>query len=270
MEKQEKKYDIYKITNKINGKIYIGITSNGYINRWKQHYTRALCKKEDKKSKLHMAIIKYGKESFYIELIKTVNSYNEASFLERLYIEKYKSFKQGYNGDLGGSLRFPSEKEKEAISKKLKGHKVSEETKEKIRKARAQQKKIKWSEESKKRSSERWKEYYKDKNGTRKGHKNSDEHRRKISEALKGRKPSEKCIENSIKYHKGRRLSEEHKRKIRENTKYNHKKIICIELNKIFASVNEAALFLNVKTCGIYAALQKRSETSHGYHWQYL
>lgn len=270
MEKQEKKYEIYKITNKINGKIYIGITSNGYINRWKQHCTRALCKKEHKKSKFHLAILKYGKEVFNVELIKTAYTYKEASYLERFYIKKYDSFEQGYNGDLGGYLRFISEDEKERISKKLKGHKVSEETKERIRRARAKQVIKKWSDEAKKKASETWKEYFKTHQGNRVGQKNSPEHRKRISESLKGRRPSDKCIENSIKAHKGKHLSEEHKRKIRENSVYHYKKIICLELNKKFDSINEAAEFLHVKKCGIYAALQKRSETSHGYHWKYL
>ena len=35
-------YDVYKITNKVNNKVYIGITSKGLSARWKEHLYNAL------------------------------------------------------------------------------------------------------------------------------------------------------------------------------------------------------------------------------------
>lgn len=62
-------YDVYKITNKTNNKVYIGITSKGLSARWKEHLYNA---EHGCPFKLHNAIRKYGKENFSIELIDFV------------------------------------------------------------------------------------------------------------------------------------------------------------------------------------------------------
>lgn len=58
---------IYKITNKINGKIYIGQSIN-IERRWKEHIFD-----NRKNSLIHLAIIKYGKENFSFEVIEECN-----------------------------------------------------------------------------------------------------------------------------------------------------------------------------------------------------
>lgn len=63
---------IYKITNKINQKIYIGKTRYTPSYRWSQHVYAAL-KAKDKEEYdylLHRAIRKYGVENFLIEVIE--------------------------------------------------------------------------------------------------------------------------------------------------------------------------------------------------------
>lgn len=67
-------YDVYKITNKVNNKVYIGITSKGISARWKEHIYSA---EHDCPFKLHRAIRKYGKENFSVELIDFANSWEE-------------------------------------------------------------------------------------------------------------------------------------------------------------------------------------------------
>ncbi|MBH9580891.1 hypothetical protein DOS62_06615 [Staphylococcus felis] len=47
-------YEVYKITNKINGKSYVGITTQGIKERFKQHCQSKSC--------VGNAIRKYGKE----------------------------------------------------------------------------------------------------------------------------------------------------------------------------------------------------------------
>lgn len=94
---------IYKITNKINGKIYIGENTVSLEQRWKDH-----CKDgrngSHNKSILHDAIHKYGIENFSIEQIDEVP--DEQRFeKETEYILKYKSLtsQNGYNIVLYGS-----------------------------------------------------------------------------------------------------------------------------------------------------------------------
>ena len=93
-------YYIYKATNKINGKSYIGQTIN-YKNRLWQH--RRCYEKED--CKFHDAIKEFGFDNFEWEVIETCERKEEADNLERKYIELFNSYRNGYNenkGSVGG------------------------------------------------------------------------------------------------------------------------------------------------------------------------
>lgn len=48
------------------------------------------------------------------------------------------------------------------------------------------------------------------------------------------------------------------------------KKILCVELKKIFDSPLTAAKEFNIKACGIYKCASGVNKTSNGYHWQYV
>lgn len=81
---------IYKIENKINHKIYIG-QSNNPLQRFKQHCNR----KENYKSLIHNAILKYGEDNFSFEIIEWTENYNER---EKYWIKYYRSqIPNGYN-----------------------------------------------------------------------------------------------------------------------------------------------------------------------------
>ena len=91
---------IYKITNNINNKIYIGQTIRSLEKRWKEHIFKS-------KSGDHMnlplarAIRKYGAENFTISLIEEVAD-EELNDREKYYINYYDSYHTGYNATLGG------------------------------------------------------------------------------------------------------------------------------------------------------------------------
>ena len=90
---------IYKITNTINNKLYIGCTIKSIEERFLEHVSRS--KNSKYTYKLHNAINKYGSDNFIIEeLIQC--TIDEMYFLEVEYIEKYNSFNNGYNSTLGG------------------------------------------------------------------------------------------------------------------------------------------------------------------------
>src|SRR5690606_32462862 len=86
---------VYKITNKINQKIYIGITKRSLEQRWNAHI------KDSKTSQyaIHRAIRKYGLKNFIIEKINAANSLEEALNKESGLIESLDSMnpKIGYN-----------------------------------------------------------------------------------------------------------------------------------------------------------------------------
>ena len=60
---------VYKITNKINGKIYIGQTTRTFEQRWKEHCNDAMNFKDI--YLFHNAIRKYGKENFECEILES-------------------------------------------------------------------------------------------------------------------------------------------------------------------------------------------------------
>ena len=89
---------IYKITNDINNKIYIGKTRLSIEKRWKEHLND-YNKRRNEKRPLYDAMNKYGIEHFHIEKIEETNNPEER---EKYWIEYYGSFKNGYNATIGG------------------------------------------------------------------------------------------------------------------------------------------------------------------------
>ena len=89
---------IYKITNDINGKIYIGKTHNSIETRFKQHCADSI-KGSCKNRPLYRAMNKYGIEHFHIELIEETDTPEER---EIYWIEQYNSYREGYNATIGG------------------------------------------------------------------------------------------------------------------------------------------------------------------------
>ena len=90
-------YTVYKHTNKINGKVYIGITMQRVQDRWGRGSTY---------KSLHFgrAIEKYGWDGFEHEIIANNLTKEEACLMERNLIEQHSSRnpQKGYNVAAGG------------------------------------------------------------------------------------------------------------------------------------------------------------------------
>lgn len=133
---------IYKITNLINGKIYIGQTIQSLKRRFNNH--KATSNSDSPKQYIHRAIRRYGFSNFICEEIEKCSSslLNEK---ERFWISEYKSniSEIGYNLDNGGlSIGRLSEESKRKIGEANRGEKSgwfgknhTEEQKEKISRA---------------------------------------------------------------------------------------------------------------------------------------
>lgn len=116
---------IYKITNNINQKVYIGQTINNMNKRFKKHLSQVNCKNIC--SALYAAFKKYGQDNFIIESIVTGDyTKEELNELEVFYIKKYNSISpNGYNLQSGGNSFMVVESVKKQTSDKLKGRKIS-------------------------------------------------------------------------------------------------------------------------------------------------
>ena len=146
-------YSIYKATNTINGKVYIGFDSN-WPNRQNEHKYLL----NTRNQKFYYALRKYGWDNFIWEVI--YQSYDGKlclNIMEPFFIKEYNSFESGYNLTLGGEGSL--------------GRKTKESTKQKISEALKNKPKTK--------------EHLKKMSETRKGKKQSPETLKKRSDAMK-------------------------------------------------------------------------------------
>ena len=91
---------IYKITNKLNGHLYIG-QSIDIKKRWMRHKWSAFHEESVKDYPLYRAFRKYGLENFTFEIIELCDK-EELEEKEIYYIQMYGSFINGYNQTPGG------------------------------------------------------------------------------------------------------------------------------------------------------------------------
>lgn len=87
---------IYKITNTLNGKFYIGKTIYPLSHRWKQHQTSAT---KGSACLIHTALRKHGIQNFIAEVIDTVTN---PSDLNNREIAAIREMKPQYNMTVGG------------------------------------------------------------------------------------------------------------------------------------------------------------------------
>lgn len=248
-------YEVYCITNTINNKKYIGITTQGIKERFRKHCNEAhngssryLCK----------AIRKYGEEVFSVERVCYCEDMDQLLEKEIFYISNFNTFGSGYNLTKGGegSLgRKQTKITKCKISEKRKGFKYSQEQKEHF--------KIKGKEVS----------YWK-------GKKMTKEAREKMSESKKGKKLSEETKQKR-KYIYEKNKGENHplynvghsdctKEKISKSKKgQGTKKYIAYNKSeKIeFKSLKDALVFLDIKGhSGILKSVKEKTLYKN-YYW---
>ena len=189
---------IYKATNKINGKSYIGQTIHSVDNRRKRHYYEA----KTSNYKFHNALNKYKDSDFEWDIVCECSSYDELNDREQYYINHYNTLddKNGYNMKPGGLNAGHSEETRKKLSKMFSGEggpfygkKHTDESKQKM------------SEMAKERLSV-------PENNPMYGKHHSEETRKRWSEVRKGRFTGEK---NSFY---GKKHSEESLEKMRIST----------------------------------------------------
>lgn len=218
-------YTVYQHKNKINGKIYIGITSRKPEERWGsdgRNYKTS--------PHFYSAIQKYGWDNFEHNILFTNLSKEQACEKEQELIKYYNSMDRefGYNSTSGGEFFVMNKETKEKISNAMMGNK----------------------------------------NGL--GHACSEEKKRKISEAQKGRQFTEEHKQKLSDSAKNRHVpcSEEKKKKLSQNYP-NKRKVYCEELDMVFESVQECGRYLNAPATNISKVCSGKGKTVKGYHLKY-
>lgn len=242
MNLTDKKWCVYKHTNKTNGKVYIGITSGIPETRW------ANGKKYKGNKHFTSAINEYGWDGFVHEVLCTGLTKEEAIEEEICLICAYRSADRefGYNISLGGVG---------SVS-------VSEETREKMRISASGERNANYgkpkSEEVKKLLSESNKRHCVE-HPKPTGWKHTPEARKKMSEALKGRAPTRL----------GAKLTEEHKDRVRNAVS---KAVLCVETGCVYknARMASAETGANYTTISEVCNGKRGKTTAGGYHWRFI
>lgn len=121
-------YSIYKFTNLINGKAYVGWTSRDPLIRFEEHQKTRKPRNQDR-SLISLAIEKYGIDNFKFEILCQTEDLAISQSLETHLIAEHKSHESdhGYNLDLGGTGKRRSEATIQKHRQKLLGKKQSAE-----------------------------------------------------------------------------------------------------------------------------------------------
>lgn len=256
---------IYRITNKINNKNYVGSSVN--LNERRSMHYRLLRIGKSHSSKLQNAFNKYGENSFVFEILETCDC-AELEQKEIEWIIKLNAVKNGYNTSI--DVRCPTRGFKHSVESRLK---MSESQKSRVRSD--------WEIDS---SRKRLVEF----NQSQKGVAKTEQHRERISEANKGRKQtletrqkmSDYRKKNPVNFWLGKSRNESDKLKMSESHKGKtgekhprSKRIAQINLKgevlQTFVGISEAARQLNIKRKSISNCLCGLSKTAGGFIWRY-
>lgn len=103
MKKDKNVVCIYKITNCLNGKIYIGETKN-YKRRMKEYKYKSIRLNKHSKYGIMIDINKHGIGNFTFEILEEVENVNDLDDRERYWIKTLRSRNPdiGYNSKTGG------------------------------------------------------------------------------------------------------------------------------------------------------------------------
>lgn len=237
-------YTVYIHRNKINNKVYIGLTKQIPEQRWRNGngYKTQI--------KFWRAIQKYGWSNFEHIIFSTNLSKQEASLLEQDLIKKFDSIKNGYNLDLGGSTTNHSKETLQKMSQSMKGKKCSELTKDKISNSNYHtniKKKIYCIETGKKY------------NSIKEASDDTNIDRSSIGKACSGK------MNTAGGYHW---CYQNEEKNIQIDKRY--RPVLCITTNKAYLNMSEAARDTNSDNSNIKKVCDGKYKTTNKLKWKYI
>ena len=225
---------IYKITNLINGKIYIGQSIDIERRFWDHR-----CISHESNRHLKHALQKYGKENFKYEVLEECQE-SELDVRERYYIETLKPEYNVTNGGQDSLRRYPEEVRE----------KISEKSKEQ------------WNNMT---DEERQRRISHNLTGHRRGYTMSEETKAKIRDKNLGKKQSLETIEK-----RKQTMLKKKQNGYRQTNSSHMKKVKCIETDEVFKSVKDAAESIGANPSSVSSMLKGRQKTVRGFHFEYL
>ena len=184
---------VYLVTNKINGKQYVGQTVDSLGQRWREHLSES---KSGTTYRFHRALRKYGEHAFSLQALHQCETKEEMDFVEIFYISLLDTKSpSGYNLTCGGDGTLGYRHTEEAKRKQSLTHRGKKRTVESIEKTAQAHRGTRHSEETKRKMSE-----------SQKGKVPSEETRRKMSLAKLGKKQTPEAVAKRAKAllgHKG-------------------------------------------------------------------
>lgn len=215
-----KSYCVYKHTNNITNRVYIGITSQNPLKRWDNGNGYKQC------SLFYNAILKYGWDNFKHEILFDNLSKEEAETKEVELIAFYKSNQRkcGYNLAKGGNCTGKeqlTEEHKKKISEKMRGRKLT------------------------------------------------DEHKKHLSEKFKGRKMSIEARQKMRAYHLGRTITEDNKNKLIKSRSKSVYQIKDNQIIKQWDNISLAQQTLGISGNHISECCKGKRKSAGGFVWRY-
>lgn len=246
-------YYLYKHTSP-SGKVYIGITNQKPERRWRTD-GRGYRQNE----KFTNAIKKYGWDNFSHEIIAEGLELEEAQRKEKELIQKYESYRNGYNKSLGGDYGGYTEDVKEKISASVSDLWKDETYRQHMSEVHKGQSRTGWhhSEESKKKMSKVVRERCKD-----------EAYRKRLSESAKKRSDSGTMSERAKKAWSDPEIRERLS-KVAVGNRYRAKRVLCVETGVIYPSTKDAAQAVGVARETIGQVCRGKREMTHGCHWRF-
>lgn len=267
---------VYRAVNSVNGKVYIGLTTQSLKRRINSHLVLSKAKKNFYFQK---AIQKYGIDSFLFEIIAECLTKEELGLQEAFYISKYCSTSRevGYNLTYGGEgLSRPTPETKKRMSEAAKRKKLSPETKDKLRKYHTGRKRTEDTKEKmciaqkKRPRSEEDRQRMRTLGLANKGKKHSDKTRKNMSESAKKRKASPETRRKLSLVTKWHSLSKE---SIAKRAKKFEKPVQKLDdlgnVLESFSSVHEAVEKCKIGQSSISLVCLGRQKTAGGFFWRF-
>jgi len=234
---------VYKVTNAINGKVYIGQTIQSFSSRIKDHRN---CQDRLGHLALYRAFRKYGFENFVFEVICHAQNKEALDAMEKMYIQRFRAMNPrfGYNMTYGGEGGKHPPEIRIKISSSLKGRIHSEQSRRKL----SQALKGKYTGEQ----SSWW------------GRKHTEEEKKKIGSAQVG----------ELNHNFGKKASAETRAKMSESRSgekhWNHKKVKCVETGVVYISSIDAFNKTGIDNSSIGKCCKGKRKKAGGFTWVYV